>query len=450
MTRANTTPASAAAPAATRDPSWLGAYQRKLTTPEEALKVVQSGQRVYIHPGCAEPESLVEALVALKDELENVEIVHLLTMGTAPYVAPEMAGHFRHRCLFAGKNVRAAVNEGRADYVPIFLGEIHRLFANGTLPIDVALIQVSPPDEHGFCSYGVGIDITKSAAESARIVIAEVNHQTPRTLGDSFIHLHKLHHIVDVDRPMLELPRVRMTDLHSKIGAHVAGIIENGSTLQMGIGGIPDAVLFHLQDKQDLGVHTEMFSDGVIELVHKGIINNEKKTLHPGKIISSFVLGSRDLYDFIDNNPICEFHPNKYVNDPFVIAQNDNMVAINSAIQVDLTGQVCADSIGYAVYSGFGGQVDFIRGAARARGGKPIIALPSTARKDEVSRIVLHLDEGAGVVTSRADVHFVATEYGIADLYGRSIRERAKALISIAHPKFRDQLTADAKKVNFL
>jgi 4-hydroxybutyrate CoA-transferase len=450
MTPADSVSHSVQSPPANRAPRWLEEYQRKLTTPELALKVVQSNNRVYIHPGCAEPESLVEALVARKDELENVEVVHLLTMGTAPHVEPGMEGHFRHRCLFAGKNVRQAVNEGRADYVPIFLGEIHRLFANGTLPIDVALIQVSPPDEHGFCSYGVGIDITKPAAENAKIVIAEVNRQTPRTLGDSFIHMHKLNYIVDVDRPMLELPRVRMTDLHSKIGAHVAGIIENGSTLQMGIGGIPDAVLFHLQDKQDLGVHTEMFSDGVIELVHQGIINNEKKTLHPGKIISSFVLGSRDLYDFIDNNPICEFHPNSYVNDPFVIAQNDNMVAINSAIQVDLTGQVSADSIGYSIYSGFGGQVDFIRGAARSRGGKPIIALPSTARGDSVSRIVLHLDEGAGVVTSRADVHVVATEYGIADLHGRSIRERAKALIEIAHPKFRDQLTGEAKKVNYL
>ena len=431
-------------------PFWLEEYQRKLTTPAEALKVVQSNNRVYVHPGCAEPGALVEALTTRKDDVENVEIVHLLTMGSAPYVAPEMAGHFRHRSLFTGKNVRAAVNDGRADYVPIYLGEIHKLFSDGTLPIDVALIQVSQPDEHGFCSYGVGIDITKPAAENAKIVVAEVNRQTPRTLGDSFIHLHKLDHIVAVDRPMLELPRVRMTDLHSTIGAHVAGLIDNGSTLQMGIGGIPDAVLFHLKNKQDLGIHTEMFSDGVIELVRKGIVNNEKKTLHRGKIITSFVLGSRDLYDFIDNNPICEFHPNSYVNDPFVIAQNDNMMAINSAIQIDLTGQVCADSIGYSIYSGFGGQVDFIRGAARSKGGKPIIALPSTAKQDAVSRIVLHLDEGAGVVTNRADVHFVVTEFGVAYLHGRSIRERAKALIEIAHPKFRDQLTADAKKVNFL
>ncbi|MEW5873889.1 MAG: acetyl-CoA hydrolase/transferase C-terminal domain-containing protein, partial [Candidatus Zixiibacteriota bacterium] len=312
------------------------------------------------------------------------------------------------------------------------------------------LIQVSPPDEHGFCSFGVGIDITKPATEAARIVIAEVNRQMPRTLGDSFIHLHKINYIVEVDRPVLELPRVAMSDLHSRIGKHVAGLVDNGSTLQMGIGGIPDAVLFHLQDKQDLGVHTEMFSDGVIELVQKGIINNEKKTLHAGKIVASFVLGSRALYDFIDNNPICEFHPTSYVNDPFVIAQNDNMVAINSALQVDLTGQVCADSIGYSIYSGFGGQVDFIRGAARSEGGKPVIALPATAKDDTISRIVLNLDQGAGVVTSRADVHYVVTEFGIAYLYGRSLRERAKALINIAHPKFRDELTAAAKRVKYL
>ncbi len=436
--------------ASQRTPTWFEEYRRKLTTPEEALKAVHSGHRVYIHPGCAEPETLVHALVARKDELENVEVVHILTMGSAPYVAPDMAGHFRHRSLFTGKNVRDAVNDGRADYTPIFLNEIPALFSDGTLPLDVALVQVSPPDEHGFCSFGVGIDMTKPAAENAKIVIAEINRQTPRTLGDSFIHLHKLDHIVAVDRSMLELPRLHMTDLHSQIGAHVAELVENGSTLQMGIGGIPDAVLFHLQGKQDLGIHTEMFSDGVIDLVRQGIINNEKKTLHPGKIVASFVLGSRTLYDFIDNNPICEFHPVSYVNDPFIIAKNDKMVAINSALQVDLTGQVCADSIGYSIYSGFGGQVDFIRGAARSRGGKPIIALPSTAKNDTLSRISLHLDEGAGVVTSRGDVHYVVTEFGVAYLHGRSIRERAKALIEIAHPKFRDELAAQARKVKFL
>jgi acetyl-CoA hydrolase len=439
-------PATAPRPA----PLWAEAYRKKVCDAALALKAVQSGDRVYIHPGCAEPETLVEALVARRDELENVELVHLMTMGAAPYVGPGMEGHFRHRSLFTGANVRKAVNEGRADYVPVFLSEIPGLFTDGTLPIDVALIQISPPDEHGFCSFGVGIECTKTAAENARVVIAEMNRQTPRTLGDSFIHIHKLTHIVPVDRPMLELPRVRMSDLHSRIGAHVAGLIEDGSTLQMGIGGIPDAVLFHLAGKKDLGIHTEMFSDGVIELVHKGIINNEKKTLHPGKIIASFVLGSRALYDFIDNNPVCEFHPSHYVNDPFIIAQNEKMVAINSALQVDLSGQVCADSIGYSIYSGFGGQIDFIRGAARSKGGKPVIALPATAKDDTVSRIVIHLDEGAGVVTSRADVHYVVTEFGVAHLYGRSIRERAQALINIAHPKFRDELTAEARVKKFI
>jgi len=431
-------------------PSWAEMYRSKVCDASVALKAVKSGDRVYIHPGCAEPETLVEALVARKDDLENVEITHLLTMGTAPYVAPGMEKHFRHRALFTGGNARRAVNDGRADYVPVFLSEIPGLFTDGTLPIDVALIQVSPPDEHGFCSFGVGIECTKTAAETARVVIAEMNRQTPRTLGDSFIHVNKLTYIVPVDRPMLELPRLRMSDLHSQIGAHVAELIEDGSTLQMGIGGIPDAVLFHLQGKKDLGIHTEMFSDGVIELVHKGIINNEKKTLHPGKIISSFVLGSRALYDFIDNNPICEFHPSQYVNDPFIIAQNQKMVAINSALQIDVSGQVCADSIGYSIYSGFGGQVDFIRGASRSKGGKPIIALPATAKDDTLSRIVISLDEGAGVVTSRGDVHYVVTEFGVAQLHGRSIRERALSLIKIAHPKFREELTAKARAKKFI
>lgn len=442
MSKATSVPKSA--------PVWAEMYRRKVCDASVALKAVKSGDRVYIHPGCAEPETLVEALVTRKDDLENVEITHLLTMGTAPYVAPGMEKHFRHRALFTGGNARKAVNEGRADYVPVFLSEIPGLFTDGTLPIDVALIQVSPPDEHGFCSFGVGIECTKTAAETARVVIAEMNRQTPRTLGDSFIHVNKLTYIVPVDRPMLELPRLRMSELHSQIGAHVAGLIEDGSTLQMGIGGIPDAVLFHLQSKKDLGIHTEMFSDGVIELVHQGIINNEKKTLHPGKIISSFVLGSRALYDFIDNNPICEFHPSHYVNDPFIISQNQKMVAINSALQVDLSGQVCADSIGYSIYSGFGGQVDFIRGSSRSNGGKPIIALPATAKDDTLSRIVICLDEGAGVVTSRADVHYVVTEFGVAQLHGRSICERAKELIKIAHPKFRDELTAQARAKKFL
>jgi len=429
--------------------NWVD-YLNKIVSADEAVKCIQSGMRVYVHPGCAKPEMLVDAMVRRGQQLENVEVIHLLTMGNADYVQPNMTGHFRHRSVFAGANVRDAINEGRADHVPIFLSEIPYLFIDNILPVDVALIHVSAPDEHGFCSFGVGIECTKPAAEHSKFVIAEVNENMPRTLGDSFIHVNKIDYIVKSDRPILELPRVRMNDENKKIGENVASLIEDGSTLQMGIGGIPDAVLFFLQNKKDLGIHTEMFSDGVLELIDKGVINNEKKTLHQGKSISSFVLGSKVLYDYIDNNPLFEFHPSHYVNDPFVISKNDKMVAINSAIQVDLTGQVCSDSMGFNIYSGIGGQVDFIRGAARSKGGKPIIALPSTAKKGEVSRIVMHLDEGAGVVTSRGDVHYVVTEFGVAFLHGKSIRERAQALIKIAHPKFKDQLVMDARKHKYI
>jgi len=433
-----------------RRPGWIDAFNHKKTSAAEALKVVKSGDHVYVHPGCAEPESLIQALVARAPELSDVEIIHLLTLGSAGYADPEYQGHFWHRALFTGKNVRQAVNEGRADFHPIFLSEVAQMFYRGIFPVDVALIQVSPPDEHGYCSFGVGVETTKPACEVAKTIIAEVNHQTPRVLGNNFIHCSKLDHVVEVDTPLVELHPVEMTDLHRAIGKNAANLIENGATLQLGIGGIPDGLLYYLHDKKDLGVHTEMFSDGAIDLVEKGIINNEKKTLHPGKMVASFVLGSRRLFGFIDNNPVVEFHPSHYVNDPFVIAKNDNMVAINSALQIDLTGQVCADSIGHKIYSGIGGQVDFIRGAAHAKNGKPIIALPSTAKDDAISRIVPHLDLGAGVVTSRGDVHFVVTEYGVADLFGRSIRERATALIGIAHPKFRDELTAAAKKLHII
>ncbi len=417
---------------------------------EKALSCMRSGDRVYIHPGCATPEPLAKALAARAPELYEVEVVHLLTFGEAGYIQPEMEGHFRHRAFFIGANVREAVNSGRADFVPIFLGEIERLFSSGAMPIDVALIQVSPPDEHGFCSLGVGVDTTLTAAKCARIVIAEVNRQMPRTYGDSFLHLSGIDYMVMTDRPLLELPRHPMTELHRAIGRHIAGLIEDGSTLQMGIGGIPDAVLFYLREKNDLGIHTEMFSDGIVELVEAGVINCERKTLHPHKIIASFVLGSRALFDFIDNNPLIELHPVYYTNDPFVIAQNEKMVAINSAVQVDLTGQVCADSIGRSFYSGFGGQTDFIRGAARAKGGKPIIALPSTAKEGRLSRIVPVLDTGAGVVDTRADVHYVVTEHGVASLFGKSVRERARELIRIAHPKFRDELTDWAVRAHYL
>jgi len=431
---------------------WIDSYRSRVTTAQEAVKVIKSGDKIHLHPGCAVPEVLVDAMVDRAPELYDCEVLHVLSVGKARYVEPEMAQHFKHTALFIGNNVRKAVNEGRADFVPVFLSEISGLFYSGDIKIDVALIHVSPPDEHGFCSFGVGVDVTKPATDVAKVVIAQVNHNMPRALGDSFIHVSKIHKIVEVDAPIMELPQMELdaTDeeigVFRRIGENISSMIEDGSTLQVGIGKIPDAVLMSLEGKKDLGIHSEMFSDGVIKLVENGIINNEKKSIHPGKMVAGFVLGTRKLFDFIDNNPIAEFHPTHYVNDPFIISQNKKMVAINSAIQIDLTGQVCADSVGYDLYSGFGGQVDFIRGAARSEGGKPIVALPSTAKKGTVSRITTHLAEGAGVTTSRGDVHFVATEFGVVNLHGKKISDRAKALISIAHPRFRDELTCFAKK----
>jgi acyl-CoA hydrolase/ribosomal protein S18 acetylase RimI-like enzyme len=341
--------------------------------------------------------------------------------------------------------VREAVNQGRADYTPIFLGEIPRLFQSGRVVIDVALISVSPPDEHGYCSYGVSCDIVKSAAEAAHVVVAEVNAQMPRVLGDCFIHVNDIDHLVESNRPVLEAVQGEPDELAMRIGKHIAALVEDGATLQLGIGTIPDAALHYLGDFKNLGIHTEMFSDGIIPLVEKGIVNNSEKTLHRGKIIMTFVMGSRKLYDFIDNNPMVECHPVEYTNDPFIIAANHKMISINSAIEVDLTGQVCADSLGEMFYSGIGGQVDFVRGASRSKGGKPIIALPSTAQDETISRIVPTLKPGAGVVTSRGDVHYVVTEYGAAYLHGKNIRERAIALIQVAHPKFRPWLLSEAK-----
>jgi acetyl-CoA hydrolase len=435
---------------------WIERYKSKLRTASEAVKMIKSGQRVYVHPGCAIPEILVDAMCSRYLELENVELVHLLTAGKLQYALPEMEGHFRHNALFIGRNVREAVNDGRADFTPIFLSEIPGLFYRGILPIDVALIHVSPPDEHGFCSFGVGVECTKPATEVAKVIIAQVNPNMPRTLGDCFIHVDKFTSCVETDVPIKEFPQVDVNttpaeaEVYEKIGRNISELIEDGSTLQLGIGAIPDAVLRFIHGKKHLGMHTEMFADGVVKLVEDGVITNEKKTLHPGKMIASFVLATRPLFDFIDNNPIVEFHPSDYVNDPFIISRNDKMVAINSAIEVDITGQVCADSIGRSFYSGFGGQVDFIRGAARSKGGKPIIALPSTAKDGQRSRIVPMLAEGAGVTTSRGDVHYVVTEYGVADLYGKTIRQRTKVLIEVAHPSFREELERYATDRKYL
>lgn len=428
-------------------------YHARITTAEEAVKHIHSGDRVFLTANCSVPQAVLNALVGRAPSLHDVEIVQVLTVGDAAYVDPALEGHLRVNTLFISDNVRQAVNEGRADYTPCMLSEIPRLFATGVLPLDVALIQVAPPDEHGFCSFGVEVGVTKTAAGNARTVIAEVNPQMPRTLGDAFIHVSKIDHAVPVDYPLPEIHMGEVTALSMEIGKHVASLIQDGATLQMGIGAIPDGVLAHLHEKKDLGIHTELFSDGVIDLYEAGVITNEKKTLHPGKIIAGFILGTRRLYEFVDNNPVIELHPSEYVNDPFVIAQNDRMVAINSAIEVDLTGQVCADSVGTRLYSGVGGQLDFIRGAARSHGGVPIIALPSTVTTrsgERISRIVATLKPGAGVVTTRNDVHYVATEYGVANLYGKSIRQRARALIDIAHPDDRQGLERQAVELHYL
>ncbi len=430
--------------------SWEIEYKKKLRTPDEALRAVQSGMRVYIQPGCAEPETLVEALLRRGPEVSDVEIVHMMTMGAAPYVAPEMAGHFRHNAVFIGGNVRQAINEGRADYTPVYLSEIEELFESGTMPIDVALVALSPPDAHGFCSFGVGVDTTLTAAKCARYVIAQVNDQMPRTYGDSFIHVSKIDAIVESSRPLCAMKKPEITDMHIAIARNVAGLIEDGSVLQTGIGGIPDAVLPFLMDRKDLGVHSELVSDGAMPLIDAGVINGARKNFKPRKIILGFVLGSKQMFEYVNDNPIFEFHPTAYTNDPLLIARNDNMVAINSALQIDLTGQVCSDSIGTYFYSGIGGQVDFLRGASRSKGGKPIIALSSTAKNGTISRITPMLDPGAGVVTSRGLIRYVVTEYGVAYLHGKSIRERAKALIEIAHPKFRESLYEYCEKTKWL
>lgn len=428
---------------------WQERYRDKLCSAAQAVLCIRPGQRVFVGSGAGEPQSLVEALAA-REGLSDTEIVHILTLGIAPYAEPRFGEQFRHNAYFIGPNVRQAVAEGRADYTAIFLSELPAQFRTGRVVIDVALISVSPPDAHGYCSYGVSTDIVKSATESARFVIAEVNARMPRALGDCFIHVRDIDLLVASDRPVLEAPQGRPDDLSKRIARQIATLIEDGATLQLGIGTIPDAVLNFLGDFKDLGIHTEMFSDGIIPLVESGVITNARKTLHRGKIVASFVMGSRRLYDFIHDNPLVEFHPTEYTNDPFVIAQNEKMIAINAAIEVDLTGQVCADSLGTMFYSGIGGQVDFTRGAARSRGGKPIIALPSTARNDTMSRIVPALKPGAGVVTSRGDVHYVVTEFGTAYLHGRNMRQRALALIEIAHPKFRPWLLAEAKARNLV
>ncbi|HHY90173.1 MAG TPA: acetyl-CoA hydrolase/transferase family protein [Clostridiales bacterium] len=426
--------------------SWKELYKSKLVSAEEAVKHIKSGDRVVLGHAVGEPLELVDAMVKNKDSYENVEIVHMVAMGKGEYTAPGMEPHFRHNAIFVGGRTRKAVNEGRADYTPCFFHEVPKMFREGYLPVDVALIQVSPPDQHGYCSFGVSVDYTKPAAEAAKLVIAEVNDQMPRTMGDSFIHVSQLDYIVETSRPIIELPPPKIGDVEKAIGENCASLIEDGSTLQLGIGAIPDAILLFLKDKKDLGIHSEMISDGVVELVEAGVINNSKKSINRGKSVVTFLMGTKKLYDYVHDNPAVAMHPVNYVNDPYVVAQNYKMVSINSCIQVDLMGQVASESIGLKQFSGVGGQVDFVRGASIAKDGKSIIAMPSTASQGKISRIVPFLDEGSAVTTSRNDVHYVVTEYGIAELRGKTLKQRARALIEIAHPDFRDQLIEEYER----
>lgn len=434
---------------------WISIYKSRVVAPEEAVKAIKSGQRVFLTGNVSVPQEILAALVEYAPNLENVEICQALTIGSADYVSEAMQGHLRVNSMFISANIRKAVHEGRADFTPVLLSEFPLLFKRGILPLDAALIHISPPDEHGFCSLGVEVGLTKSAAEAAKVIIAEVNEQMPRTLGDSFIHVSRLNYIIPVNYPIAEMPMAEegASDVVEKIAGFIAELIPDGATMQLGIGAIPDAVLKYLYNKKDLGIHTELFSDGVIDLVNAGVLTNAQKTLHPGKIVSGFLIGTKRLYDWADDNPLIELHRTEYINDPFIIAQNDRMVAINSAIEVDLTGQVCADSIGPKLYSGVGGQMDFIYGASRSKGGVPIIALPSTNIMRDgtvLSKISAMLKHGAGVVTTRNHVRYIITEYGVADLYGKTIRQRATQLINIAHPDFREDLRRQASELHYI
>lgn len=422
------------------------------STADEAVRAIKSGFRVYVHAASAFPQTLIDALVRRadaenEDGLRNVEIVHLHTNGEAPYLRPEYAGIFHHRAIFVGPNAREAVDSGRATYVPIFLSDVPQLFCSGRLPLDAVLLNLSPPDEHGYCSLGTSVDVTLAAAEAAQIRIAQINPHMPRTLGDSFIHVSRLTHLVRVDDPLTEIRITPPDETSLAIGRHLASLIPDGATLQLGIGGIPDAVLVALHDRKDLGIHSEVISDGVVDLVERGVITGARKTVNRGKIVVAFLNGTRRLYDFADDNPMVEMRPVDYTNDTRVILRQDNMIAVNSALEIDLTGQVCAESIGSKIYSGVGGQMDFLRGAALSNGGKPVLALGSTAKSGTISRIVPTLKLGAGVTTSRAHVHYVATEYGVVNLHGLDLEERARALIGIAHPTYRGELEKAAREL---
>lgn len=418
----------------------------KIVTPAQAVGGICSGDQVYVHCAAAAPSVLLDALVARARELEGVGVVHLHIEGPAPHLAPEMAGHLRHRALFIGPNARAAVNEGRADYVPVFLSDVPRLFESRTLPLDAVLVNATPPDRHGFCSLGTSVEAMHAAIRAAKTVIVQFNRAMPRTLGESFVHVSDIDLAVDVDVPPYEYRGGQIGDIERQIGEYVADLIPDGATLQLGIGAIPAATALALVDKRDLGIHTEMFTDAVVDLVEAGVITGARKERNRGKIVTAFLMGSPRLYEFVRDNPMVEMRPVDFTNDAQVIRSFSRMVAINSAIEVDLTGQVVADSIGHRLYSGVGGQMDFVRGATLTPEGRAIIALPSTAAGGTMSRITASLKEGAGIVTTRAHVRTVVTEWGVAELFGKSTRERAEALISIAHPDFRDGLAEEARR----
>lgn len=431
--------------------NWQDYYQSRICTPQEAVKVIKSGDYVVVSHACGEPRSLTKAMSERYAELKDVKVVHRVGMGECLYAQPGMEEHFRHISLFAGANSRQAIYEGRADFLPRFISETPALFLEGHIPVDVALITLSPPDKHGYCSLGISVDYSLPAAKMAKTIIAEVNSNMPRTHGDSFLSVKEIAHFVLSDEPLMEVQPAIQTEVEKLIGNYCAELIEDGSTMQMGIGAIPDAALAAMMNKKDLGIHTEMFSDGVIPLVEAGVINGSKKTLHPNKIVSTFMMGTKKLYEWVNDNPIVEMHPEHYVNDPWVIAKNYKVVSINSALQIDVLGQVAADALGTKQFSGVGGQIDFIRGAKRSiGGGKSIIAIPSTAAGGKVSRIVPALYEGTAVTTTRNEVDYVVTEYGIAKLSGKTNLERLKALVGISHPDFRDEIMSKAKKLYYI
>ena len=425
--------------------SWKADYHKILTTADEAVRHIKSGDRVAFSHAAGEPSHIIGAMLANRDLYRDVEIVHMVPMGNCDYAKPGMEPHFWHNSLFVGAKTRETVKSGHGDFTPCYFSQIPNIFGR-TLPLDVAVVHVSPPDSHGYCSCGVSVDYSKTAAEQAKFVIAQVNPQMPRTLGDTFLHVSDFDLVVECDEPIIELPPPKITDVERAIGEHCSSLVRDGDCLQLGIGAIPDAVLLFLKDKKDIGIHTEMFSDGVVELVEAGVINNGKKNFHKGQMVATFLMGTKRLYDFVDNNPMVSMHPATYTNDPYIAGQNDNLVSINSCVQIDLLGQVCSESVGATQISAAGGQVDFVRAAAISRDGRSIMAMHSTAAKGSVSKIVPFLDDGAAVTTSRYDVEYVVTEYGIANLKYRSTRDRARMLINIAHPNFRDTLKEEFEK----